>query len=105
MKDKHIAGPGQNKRTSIGFMVACVARGSNLHGQSGVESAIFRKHFPTTPLLGFFGNGEIGVNSLEVEPSNPSFQSNEPSAAKKSRTAYLHSYATTFTVVSFPAVE
>ena len=105
MKERHEATPGQ-KRRSIGFMVACVARGTHLHGRSGVESAIFRKHFPTTPLLGFFGNGEIGVNCLGPESSpttNPHpFQSNLPSAPKKSRTTYLHSYATTFTLVSFP---
>lgn len=104
MKDRHIQSPGQRKRASIGFMVACIARGTNIHGQSGVESAIFRKHFPTTPLLGFFGNGEIGINCLgrKLKASDQAVQSSSPSAPKKSRTAYLHSYATTFIVVSFP---
>mgnify|MGYP003350093467 CR=1 FL=1 len=50
----------KGKRKSIGFMFACVARGSHVHGRPGVESALFRKHFPRTPLVGFFGNGELG---------------------------------------------
>ncbi|KAI9554314.1 hypothetical protein GHT06_019586 [Daphnia sinensis] len=105
LKEKHLASFSGEKMKSIGFMVACVARGTHLHGRSGVESAIFRKHFPATPLLGFFGNGEIGINCLGPASSSTtpqSFQSNLPSAPKKSRIAYLHSYATTFTLISFP---
>lgn len=101
MKERHVSTPGQ-KRSSIGFMIACVARGTYLHGRSGVESAIFRRHFPTTPLIGFFGNGEIGINYLGSESSTTSPQSFQSSAPKKSRTTYLHSYATAFAVVSFP---
>jgi hypothetical protein len=105
LKEKHVIASLGQKTRSIGFMVACVARGTHVHGRSGVESGIFRRHFPTTPLLGFFGNGEIGITCLgpSSSPTHPhSFQSNLPSAPKKSRTTYLHSYATTFTLISFP---
>ncbi|KAK3792869.1 hypothetical protein RRG08_039803 [Elysia crispata] len=47
---------------SFGLMYACVGRGTNVYDSPNVESSVFRKHFPTTPLLGFFGNGEIGCN-------------------------------------------
>jgi len=76
-------------------MFACVARGVHLYGCSDVESSIFRKYFPKTPLLGFFGNGEIGVNV-------PGDERAIPSPRKKPRTSYLYSYATTFAIISFP---
>ena len=78
--------------------INCVVRGTYCHERSGVESEIFRQHFQTTPLLVFFGNGEIGVTGLcpASLPTHPhSFQSNPPSAPRKSRTAYyLYSNAT-----------
>lgn len=90
MKQKHILG-----KRNIAFMFACVARGVHLYGRGDVESTIFRKCFPTTPLLGFFGNGEIGVNVSSDERVIPSTR-------KKPRTTCLYSYATTFTLLSFP---
>ena len=51
---------GFNLQHSVAFMYACVARGEEHYDKKNVESAAFRKHFPTTPLMGFFGQGEIG---------------------------------------------
>ncbi|BFZ01608.1 hypothetical protein BsWGS_04646 [Bradybaena similaris] len=53
---------------SFGLMYACVGRGSHVYGKQNVESSIFRKYFPTTPLLGFFGNGEVGCKFPPVDP-------------------------------------
>ncbi|KAH9500927.1 F-box only protein 22 [Bulinus truncatus] len=58
---------------SFGLMYACVGRGVHVYGEQNVESKVFRKYFPRTPLLGFFGNGEIGSsyppgNSCEKPP-------------------------------------
>lgn len=51
--------------SSIGLMFACVGRGRHHYqGKRNVESAAFRRHFPRTPLLGYFGNGEIGFKLL-----------------------------------------
>jgi hypothetical protein len=51
--------------SSIGLMFACVGRGRHHYkGKRNVESAAFRRHFPKTPLLGYFGNGEIGFKLL-----------------------------------------
>ncbi|GFS04814.1 F-box only protein 22 [Elysia marginata] len=51
-----------NLNHSFGLMYACVGRGANVYECRNVESSVFRRHFPRTPLLGFFGNGEIGCN-------------------------------------------
>lgn len=45
---------------AFGLMYACLGRGYHFYHKENVESKIFRKYFPETPLLGFFGNGEIG---------------------------------------------
>ena len=92
----------KGKRKSIGFMFACVARGSHVHGRPGVESALFRKHFPRTPLVGFFGNGEIGANSIDLLADTHSLRTPAYSPPKKSRASFLHSYSTVFVVISFP---
>lgn len=45
-------------------MFACAGRGKHWFGKRNVESESFRRHFPNTPLLGAFGNGEIGYKYL-----------------------------------------
>ncbi|ESP00670.1 hypothetical protein LOTGIDRAFT_77680, partial [Lottia gigantea] len=49
-----------SEKRSVAFMYACVGRGEMHYSAPNVESSIFRKHFPKTPILGLFGNGEIG---------------------------------------------
>ncbi|KAM8782749.1 F-box only protein 22 [Rhynchonycteris naso] len=54
--------PEQN---TIGFMFACVGRGFQYYRAKGnVEADAFRKLFPSIPLFGFFGNGEIGCDRI-----------------------------------------
>ncbi|CAL1544304.1 unnamed protein product [Lymnaea stagnalis] len=57
---------------SFGLMYACVGRGMHVYSKPNVESSIFRKYFPNTPLLGFFGNGEIGCCYPPANRSSPS---------------------------------
>jgi len=107
MKDKHLSSDqlAAKRWKSIGFMFACVARGTHVHGRSGVESTLFRKHFPATHLIGFFGNGEIGFNSSPPPATTGASAAQDENLAqthKKSRATYLHSYSTAFTVISFP---
>ena len=53
------------EKRSIAFMFACIGRGQQFHeGVANLESGLFRKLFPNTPLFGFFGNGEIGFDYL-----------------------------------------
>ncbi|XP_043100614.1 F-box only protein 22 [Puntigrus tetrazona] len=56
------------ERNTMGFMFACVGRGHNSYNnQRNVEATAFRKIFPNIPLLGFFGNGEIGCDRIVKE--------------------------------------
>lgn len=56
---------------SFAFMFACIGRGSHHYGVSNVEADVFRKFFPKTPLLGFFGNGEVGFTYLPKDGVPP----------------------------------
>lgn len=53
---------------SFGIQVSCVARGLEFYGhQPNVECSEFRNLYPHTPLIGIFGNGEIGHDYLSKE--------------------------------------
>ncbi|CAI9720027.1 F-box only protein 22-like [Octopus vulgaris] len=52
---------------SFAFMFTCIGRGFHHYGVSNVESAVFRQFFPKTPLVGFFGTGEVGFTHLPSE--------------------------------------
>lgn len=87
------------ERRSVGFMFACIGRGENFYGgRENVESKAFRKLFPTTPLLGFFGNGEIGFDHL---PDYSDMSCTLP-ATDYSTIKLYHSYTTIFVIISFP---
>lgn len=87
------------ERRSVGFMFACIGRGENFYGgRENVESKAFRKLFPTTPLLGFFGNGEIGFEHL---PDYSDMSCTSP-ATDYSTIKLYHSYTTIFVIISFP---
>ena len=63
--------------------------------------------FPTTPLLGIFGNGEVGHSFVPNEQVKDTFS--DPSASKRSKpdagifdpTELSHSYTTIFVLLSF----
>ncbi len=56
------------ERNTMGFMFSCVGRGHNSYNnQRNVEANAFRKIFSNIPLLGFFGNGEIGCDRIVKE--------------------------------------
>ena len=96
------------------FMFACCGRGAGLYrGKKNVESRVFRKLFPTTPLIGAFGGGEIGV---EYIPSSVPENDDDERPAKRARVDdgddekerkllssddLLHSYTTVFVMLSF----
>lgn len=44
---------------SFGFYFNCCGRGRGLYGAPNVDIKIIQKYFPKTPMIGFFGNGEI----------------------------------------------
>jgi small ligand-binding sensory domain FIST len=47
-----------------GVYVSCIARGSALFGEEGVETGLIRETFGDFPLIGFFANGEISRDRL-----------------------------------------
>ncbi|XP_063237068.1 F-box only protein 22-like [Bacillus rossius redtenbacheri] len=49
-------------KQTVGLMFACVGRGKSMYNEPNVEASLFRKYFPSTPLVGFFGFGEIGAD-------------------------------------------
>ena len=73
-----------SEEQSFGFMFACVGRGKNFFLKDNLESSLFRKHFPNTPLFGFFGNGEVGFEYLHKNKphSNASKQCASESTTK-----------------------
>ncbi|UJR23185.1 hypothetical protein I4U23_026204 [Adineta vaga] len=75
---------------SFAIQVSCVARGLDFYNQeSNVECSEFRNLFPKTPLIGIFGDGELGHNYLSNEDSKPS-----------SFNDISHSYSTVFSLIS-----
>ncbi|KAM5125097.1 F-box only protein 22 [Mantella aurantiaca] len=79
---------------SVGLMFACVGRGEQHYKKKNVEADSFRKHFPAVPLLGFFGNGEIGCDRVV----SGSFTLRECNEEKDS---LLHGYTTVMTLLHF----
>jgi F-box protein 22 len=53
---------------SFAIQISCVARGCDFYNdEHSVECSEFRNLFPNTPLIGIFGNGEIGHDYLPNE--------------------------------------
>ncbi|XP_077173384.1 F-box only protein 22 [Paroedura picta] len=53
------------ERNTVGFMFACVGRGyQHYKTKQNLEADAFRKFFPSVPLFGFFGHGEIGCDRI-----------------------------------------
>ena len=83
--------------------------GSNFYKRKhNVESEAFRQIFPQTPLIGIFGQGEIGLTYLPNEKSIDTFS--DPSASKRrklqeeerfSHQEFSHSFTTVFVMISF----
>lgn len=81
------------KKHSVGFMFACTARGFNMHQDRNVESTIFKTLFPKVPLVGCFGNGEFGKNTMPVE---------ENIIGKKTKgTKWYNEYSTIFMILTY----
>ncbi|KAJ3593554.1 hypothetical protein NHX12_005888 [Muraenolepis orangiensis] len=65
---RRLKAAGLPERNTLGFMFACVGRGHNYYNRlRNVEADAFRKVFPSTPLFGLFGNGEIGCDRIVKE--------------------------------------
>jgi len=75
---------------SFAIQVSCIARGSDFYNdEQNVECSEFRNLFPNTPLIGIFGNGEIGHDYLP----------NENQTSQTNKDLFL-SYSTVFSLIS-----
>lgn len=100
------------------FMFTCLGRGTIWYeGRENVESEIINEVFPRSPVIGFFGQGEIGINVLPgFEAGNAStFWANfkalcnegktalqaPPKVVKRGELSIDHSYSTCLLYLSF----
>lgn len=82
---------------SLGFMFACMGRGVEWYQEDNLESASFRHHFPSTPLFGFFGSGEIGRRYL---PGTEKTKNPRPGQHTEGG-SLIHSYTSIFVYLTF----
>lgn len=80
--------PCEKNSNTACFMVSCIGRGEKFYYAKNVETGIFRQEFPGIPVLGFFGNGELGLDLHSCE-------------GKLERDGhFLHSYSSVFCLCS-----
>ena len=84
------------EENSFAFMFACVGRGCGLYDKEDVETSVFKKYFPKTSLIGFFGNGEVGFNSFP----NAEGSGNSGDETTKDKIQIFHGYTTILCLVS-----
>ncbi|GFS93784.1 f-box only protein 22 [Trichonephila clavipes] len=88
---------GLLKHKCFAFMFACIARGYSFHLEHNVESSIFRKMYPNIPLIGLFGNGEVGYNYL---PNFPMEKTLRAGSFGRHERKFLHGYTSVFVLIS-----
>lgn len=87
LKQLRKSGISCEKNTAC-FMVSCIGRGEKFYNAKNVETGIFRQEFPGIPVVGFFGNGELGLDLHSFE-------------GKLERDGhFLHSYSSVFCLCS-----
>ena len=87
LKQLRKSGISCEKNTAC-FMVSCIGRGEKFYNAKNVETKIFRQEFPDIPVVGFFGNGELGLDLHSCE-------------GKLERDGhFLHSYSSVFCLCS-----
>lgn len=86
LKELRKCGITCNKNTAC-FMVSCIGRGQEFYHAKNVETGIFQQVFPGIPVVGFFGNGELGLDLHSHERDGH----------------FLHSYSSVFCLCSLPS--
>ena len=114
---KKLKDSGICEDNSFAFMFACCGRGENHYrGKAGIEAGAFVKMFPRTPLIGIYGNGELGVSHVpdfKQKEDNTSTDNQKQQKMGSSRGRggeylppgqFLHSFTTIFVMVSLGKV-
>ena len=95
-KLKQLKSNENNQCLSFAIQVSCVARGSDFYDEEkNVECSEFRSLFPGTPLIGLFGNGEIGHDYI-LDDSQTLQQQIK---AKHANDDLFRSYSTVFSLI------
>ncbi|XP_046385367.1 F-box only protein 22-like isoform X2 [Ischnura elegans] len=92
---------GLPSENSVAFMFSCMGRCvGRPRREKGLESTLFREYFPTVPLLGFFGSGEIGFDFImpnDYQDASKNVSSTKEPLLKKPRASeveIMHQYST-----------
>ena len=114
---KKLKDSGICEDNSFAFMFACCGRGENHYrGKAGIEAGAFVKMFPRTPLIGIYGNGELGVSHVpdfkqKEDNSSTDNQKQQKMGSSRGRGGeylppgqFLHSFTTIFVMVSLGKV-
>ncbi|CAF1103252.1 unnamed protein product [Rotaria sp. Silwood1] len=97
-KLKQLKSIESNRCLSFAIQVSCVARGSDFYnGEKNVECTEFRNLFPKTPLIGIFGNGELGYDYLL---NDNQISTQEQINTKKDINDVFHAYSTVFSLIT-----
>ncbi|CAF1132485.1 unnamed protein product [Adineta steineri] len=81
-----------NEYLSFAIQISCIARGEDYYNDENVECSEFRKLFPNTPLIGVFGNGELGHDFLP--------NSNQKITKQQTGKDLFRGYSSVFTLIS-----
>ncbi|XP_064467211.1 F-box only protein 22-like [Ornithodoros turicata] len=81
----------------VGFMFACVGRGVSFHRKRNLEAKTFAKVFPNVPLMGLFGNGELGMDYLPAVISKGETKQVSPPTTN----SCMYGYTTVIVLLSF----
>ncbi|XP_020291169.1 F-box only protein 22-like [Pseudomyrmex gracilis] len=88
------------KKHSMGFMFACRARGQNMYNEErNVESTIFKRLFPKVPLVGCFGDGEFGTDSISVEQKKSKKNSTHSNCSSNKN--WYNEFSTVFMILTY----
>lgn len=81
-------------RCVFAYQVTCCGKGKEYHNESNYESIMFKKYFPNVRLVGFYANGEMGLDFL------PDYTKEEPDLTPNLSELKLLGFTTVFTIVS-----
>lgn len=87
------------EENSFAFMFSCCARGQNHYRKPGIETKVFCQMFPKTPIVGVFGNGEIGIDYIPGV-TDVNSQGSGKKKKKIQPSQVHHSYTTVIVMIS-----
>lgn len=78
------------RKHSMGFMFACIGR--NIDTEKNIEAIIFKTLFPNIPLIGCFGDGEFGKNTISIDKMKKT---------RSKKESWHHQFSTIFMILTY----